>query len=82
MRCLSPCLASMCGNHLIIGRIMTCRAVGIGWAQGHMPTQYFGQQVLMPTQYFCYTEVEAKRLPTQCSRPSNGPEMFFHKIIT
>ena len=58
--------------HVNMTRFVTCyngeftftleymyRAVGIGWAQGHMPTQYFGQQVLMPTQYFCYTEVVA-----------------------
>ena len=56
------------------------RTVGLRWAEGHMPTQYFGQQLLMPTKYICYIQVVAKRLPTQCLRPSYGPELVSVKI--
>ena len=34
-----------------------CRLVGTGGAQGHVAIQYLEQEVFMPTQYFCSTQV-------------------------
>ena len=51
--------------HKVIGsKTLIDSAVGTGWAQGHMPTQYFRQQVLMPIQCFFYTQDVAIRMPT------------------
>ena len=53
---------------------MSCRAVGTGGAQGHVPPQYLEQPVVVPLQYFQQIWGLTKWVPPQYLAPSYGPD--------
>ena len=54
-----------------------CRAVGTGWAQGHLPTQYFKLLVCTCAHQFDSHNLDLiKWVPIQYLKPSYDPEMY------